>query len=270
MISPREANGSKTENENFSRDHYYCYYKGNQNDGVYNRIDRSDEDDLFITTRVEDTDFSVIEPCDDVHVKCGSKCLPNYRWCNGDIQPTETCEYHTKDRNITINIFDELLCGAKEVWRDMPCDSKEQGGIHGAPRCNGTIQHCLRPWYAVPNGIPSIGFKQRCLDKSDQIFDIGAQCNASYYLKIHNDKFCNSNYTANQEDICVKPNEWLARQTKEEYADPHNCQASCLEPGPGCEACTRVSLYTGTGNNVPRLVTNLTDFFEENKEFLMI
>ena len=31
-----------------------------------------------------------------------------------------------------------------------------------------------------------------------------------------------------------------------------------------------MSLYTGTGNNVPRLVTNLTDFFEENKEFSMI
>ena len=33
---------------------------------------------------------------------------------------------------------------------------------------------------------------------------------------------------------------------------------------------TRVSFYTGTGNEVPRLVTNLTDFFEENKEFSMI
>ena len=32
----------------------------------------------------------------------------------------------------------------------------------------------------------------------------------------------------------------------------------------------RVSFYTGTGNNVPRLVTNLTDFFEENKEFSKI
>ena len=35
------------------------------------------------------------------------------------------------------------------------------------------------------------------------------------------------------------------------------------------EGC-RVSFYTGTGNEVPRLVTNLTDFFEENKEFSMI
>ena len=33
---------------------------------------------------------------------------------------------------------------------------------------------------------------------------------------------------------------------------------------------SRVSFYTGTGNDVPRLVTNLTDFFEENKDFLLI
>ena len=32
----------------------------------------------------------------------------------------------------------------------------------------------------------------------------------------------------------------------------------------------RVSFYTGLGIEVPRLVTNLTDFFEENKKFLMI
>ena len=32
----------------------------------------------------------------------------------------------------------------------------------------------------------------------------------------------------------------------------------------------RVSFHTGTGNIVPRLVTDLTDFFGENKEFSMI
>ena len=31
--------------------------------------------------------------------------------------------------------------------------------------------------------------------------------------------------------------------------------------------CTRVSFYTGTGNEVPRLVTNLTDFFDPDKQF---
>ena len=35
-------------------------------------------------------------------------------------------------------------------------------------------------------------------------------------------------------------------------------------------ATGRVPFYTGTGNIVPRLVTYLTDFFEEKKEFLMI
>ena len=33
---------------------------------------------------------------------------------------------------------------------------------------------------------------------------------------------------------------------------------------------SRVSFHTGTGNIVPRLVTDLTDFFGENKEFSMI
>ena len=32
----------------------------------------------------------------------------------------------------------------------------------------------------------------------------------------------------------------------------------------------RVSFYTGMGNELPRLVSNLTDFFGENKEFSMI
>ena len=32
----------------------------------------------------------------------------------------------------------------------------------------------------------------------------------------------------------------------------------------------RVSFYTGMGNDLPRLVSNLTDFFGENKEFSMI
>ena len=35
-------------------------------------------------------------------------------------------------------------------------------------------------------------------------------------------------------------------------------------------ASSRVSFHTGTGNIVPRLVTDLTDFFGENKEFSMI
>ena len=42
------------------------------------------------------------------------------------------------------------------------------------------------------------------------------------------------------------------------------CSTKCMEV-----EC-RVSFHTGTGNIVPRLVTDLTDFFGENKEFSMI
>ena len=38
----------------------------------------------------------------------------------------------------------------------------------------------------------------------------------------------------------------------------------------GLALISRVSFHTGTGNIVPRLVTDLTDFFGENKEFSMI
>ena len=45
---------------------------------------------------------------------------------------------------------------------------------------------------------------------------------------------------------------------------------AAVSPVSGNQQLRRVSFYTGTGNEVPRLVTNLTDFFEENKEFSMI
>ena len=41
-------------------------------------------------------------------------------------------------------------------------------------------------------------------------------------------------------------------------------------PNEAMVVCGRVSFHTGTGNIVPRLVTDLTDFFGENKEFSMI
>ena len=57
---------------------------------------------------------------------------------------------------------------------------------------------------------------------------------------------------------------------------PHRHDAHDV-PEPGqqfslylCRLLYRVSFYTGTGNIVPRPVTYLTDFFEENKEFSMI
>ena len=46
--------------------------------------------------------------------------------------------------------------------------------------------------------------------------------------------------------------------------------ARTLNTAGSAEVEHRVSFHTGTGNIVPRLVTDLTDFFGENKEFSMI
>ena len=59
-------------------DHYYCYYSGYKNDGVYHRLDRSDED-TFI--RKETTGFTgELQSCDNHRgVMCGPDCVLNYR-----------------------------------------------------------------------------------------------------------------------------------------------------------------------------------------------
>ena len=49
-----------------------------------------------------------------------------------------------------------------------------------------------------------------------------------------------------------------------------NLSVSRVSPEQCRADVTRVSFHTGTGNIVPRLVTDLTDFFGENKEFSMI
>ena len=57
-------------------DHYYCYYSGYKNDGVYHRLDRSDED---ILNDMETSSFiGELKPCDG-GVMCGDECVKNYR-----------------------------------------------------------------------------------------------------------------------------------------------------------------------------------------------
>ena len=64
-------------------DHYYCYYSGYKNDGVYHRLDRSDED---ILDDMETTSFiGELQSCNQSNftandgVMCGDKCVENYR-----------------------------------------------------------------------------------------------------------------------------------------------------------------------------------------------
>ena len=80
-IDKGNAGITKLDSE-IAEDHYYCYYSGYKNDGVYHRLDRSDED---IFNRTETTGFTGELPlCDNGRsVKCGASCnempLENYR-----------------------------------------------------------------------------------------------------------------------------------------------------------------------------------------------
>ena len=58
-------------------DHYYCYYSGYKNDGVYHRLDRSDED---IPDLMETFSFvGELQTCEGGVFMCEGKCEKNYR-----------------------------------------------------------------------------------------------------------------------------------------------------------------------------------------------
>ena len=60
-------------------DHYYCHYSGYKNDGVYHRLDRSDEDILGAKESISFT--GELQPCDNNRgVTCGKDCIFSYRY----------------------------------------------------------------------------------------------------------------------------------------------------------------------------------------------
>ena len=111
---------------------------------------------------------------------------------------------------------------------------------HGQ-RCSGSMQHCYYPWYTFTRYQRS-SFKLQCDDKSDQVHRIGSHCTWSQFVEEHNDRFCSHEHMKNSE-ICTHPGDWMKKQRNPIITDPHNCQASCLTPGAGCEACTSPEYY---------------------------
>ena len=108
-------------------------------------------------------------------------------------------------------------------------------------RCRGRIQHCIRPWYSKRDGEPVYGYKQNCLDKSDQVFHMNTQCNVTSYIDIHTKLFCDEDDMRNK-TLCKDPETWL-NSKRSHYQDPHYCQDSCSRPGPGCQACTNPNYF---------------------------
>ena len=224
-------------------DHYYCYYDGYKNDGIYHRIDRSDEDveEFF----AKDNIFTgELQTCDNKKgVMCGEVCVNNYRWCQGD----ESLKMDCVIGDYIVNSQDKKLCSNPIFWRNTSCEVYDGNEAHvleskSAPlRCRGTNQHCIRPWYSKRDGIPISGYKQNCLDKSDQAFHMDTKCNVTNYIQIHSDLFCLSD-DMKDKPVCRNPLQWLQEQSLH-YQDPHFCQQSCDKPGPDCAACKNASYF---------------------------
>ena len=124
-------------------------------------------------------------------------------------------------------------------------------------RCIGKLQHCIYPWYSILYSYKEANqgrLPSTCSDKSDQIFEI-KECKSSLdYLSEYYYYFCS---LSNPEDYyyyqyLVTTPYWKAncdnitlftKFEKYKDEDPHNCQKSCANPSPGCQACTNLDYF---------------------------
>ena len=131
--------------------------------------------------------------------------------------------------------------------------------FHYGLRCRGRPGQCYFPWYRRHDAYiqwcggsgachPEI-LTHSCIDKSDQWFPLNQKCpNLTDYLKIFYGGFncqneenigCLLFYGKNLTDI----EELLKDIPHQPYYDPHNCWASCAEPGESCEGCTNPKYF---------------------------
>ena len=84
---------------------------------------------------------------------------------------------------------------------------------------------------------------QTCDDKSDLVHHANTFCNPEKYAQIYSDVWCGEDRDAEIKTKCNNLNTWFSTQRGETHTDPHSCQASCSQPGPGCEACTNTETH---------------------------
>ena len=231
-----------------------------QNNCQYDCLARSDE----VSVKQNETNidqYADLQNCIDIDITgsypglkgtiTNDVCKPNYQWCTEDI----SCHSEVSRDKLQLQRF----CRNSTFWESQDCNKYIGGTVwRFGDRCRGSQQHCIYPAYRSYDydTFRAAGFLGECKDKSDQIFERQSQCNMRAQLDI----YCNhcqdnrshsewkyiydcerkcedrEHFIAEQRD----PNkEWTSRwgTTRKDALDPHNCQASCLEPGYGCTAC---------------------------------
>ena len=227
--------------------HHYCSFKKHQNTYVYEDIGRTDEKIINVgdPTTLNRLAGKLAKCTYDLQqggfsgVFCGEVCKKSWEWCSSSKDDLDTC-------NIGGSILqtnDVLLCQDNLFWRDVGnagCDRYYPNGQQylSGSRCRGSVQECVYPWYSFNGGNTFSPYLLSCSDHSDQVMYLGATCpDPSTYLQLHHDIMIDHFHQTDEE--------WLAEKAyeHESYSDPHNCQASCSDPGPGCFSCTNTDYF---------------------------
>jgi len=183
-------------------------------------------------------------------------CKPNHKWCTENI----SCESEVSRDRLQLQRF----CQNPTFWSSQDCNNyNSDGTVYSyGERCTGNQQHCFYPAYRsydYETFRDIDGFLTQCKDKSDQIFEKHSHCNMRSTLDIYCDHCRDNNNTWlwGDEDYgdcqtkCDNREQFIEEQTdpnktwpsgrgstRNDVLDPHNCQASCLQPGYyGCTAC---------------------------------
>ena len=128
-------------------------------------------------------------------------------------------------------------------------------------RCSAGQQHCSYPTYSKVD-IADKSLVDNCTDKSDDVHQMNITCDteAASSLDKYCQTFCSSTaqtltrntyfrYFINDQKMkimkgkdckrkCLNVKEWISGQSDPALTDPGNCQQSCLNKSPNCEACT--------------------------------
>ena len=236
--------------------HRYCHYHDYDNDGTYDTIGRTDEENS-VSKQESNVDYNSLVPCrynNDTGLKCGQEeCVPNNWWCRDEWAYTCTSTTGPGNRTTSFSSNDAKLCGNSTFWTRPEHDCNDYvsnvDGVAGyGQRCTGTRQQCYWPWYSWYNAQEATYAKSSCDDYSDQIFLTESTCNTKKYTEMYLSFFC-SNASGTEcstiQMLIKKANETQNMKT----LDPHNCRASCMTPGPDCKACTNPEYKICTRNN---------------------
>ena len=217
--------------------HHFCYSDDlYRNNGKYDVIDRSDEDNINIETvnKINYTSFTECYKGGGViaGVMCGDECLASFSWCKEDAGYGLTAQ----NCNNNVSTTNPELCSNHTFWENIPCTYASDASVQTyGHRCTGSMKSCVLPWYTWSEGKCYPIYEQSCEDKSDQIFPQNITCHQYNQLLLneHNKLFCNDTFVMSKQ-ICTDPQSWLLQQ---DIPDIHKCQDSCIYPEPSCVTC---------------------------------